>query len=327
MINILSIYLTQRLNITPTYKKHDKKSNKFGEIIYPGTGVTKEKINLIEQELKIQFPEDFRKYMLLYDDCTYSDTYFYIRDLRYPRRFTVLGDSWDSIRCMRKLELKSSTDIVAWNTDFFQRGIDLPKELLVIASTQGFDPGGEICICVEGEDYGKIYYWSMALYWDIGRELEDGGPVIWDHIFLLADSFAEFIESMTPEPDTDILLDRDIFIPRIDALFFSLALKLKGDRLSFPTTEDVQSVIPKIVQAEYHSFLHDKMPDHPILKVPEKCFPNIANTVAQGKELLTKLKPSEFPARWGYCILNAMLSDELIETTNPLKSIMLFSRW
>ncbi len=64
-----------------------------------------------------------------------------------------------------------------------------PKGILPI----GEDPGGNyICLNVnEGEDYGKIYFYDH----EVDNENNDG-TLNWDNLYLIADSFTEFIAKL-----------------------------------------------------------------------------------------------------------------------------------
>jgi SMI1-KNR4 cell-wall len=54
----------------------------------------------------------------------------------------------------------------------------------------GEDPfGNYICICLIGENYGKIYFYDH----EVENENEDG-TLNWDNLYLIANSFTEFLE-------------------------------------------------------------------------------------------------------------------------------------
>jgi len=64
----------------------------------------------------------------------------------------------------------------------------VPSNLLPIAS----DPGGnQICICVSGDDFGKIFFW------DHEREQEEGVAPTYDNVLFVADGFRAFLASLT----------------------------------------------------------------------------------------------------------------------------------
>jgi hypothetical protein len=79
--------------------------------------------------------------------------------------------------------------------DSYETFLDrIPKELIPIAC----DPGGnQICLGVrEGKYYGKIYFWNHeneAAIWDLPDDVETPW---WDNVYLVANSFEEFINKL-----------------------------------------------------------------------------------------------------------------------------------
>jgi hypothetical protein len=63
----------------------------------------------------------------------------------------------------------------------------LPKELIPIAS-DGF--ANQICLAVRGDNYGKVYFW------DHDWEAEEGEEPTYSNVYLIANSFAEFIDKL-----------------------------------------------------------------------------------------------------------------------------------
>lgn len=63
----------------------------------------------------------------------------------------------------------------------------LPKELLAIAYASGND---QICICIDGPNYGKIYFW------DIYNQAPENQEPWWENVYLIANSFTEFINGL-----------------------------------------------------------------------------------------------------------------------------------
>ncbi|MEZ4903851.1 MAG: SMI1/KNR4 family protein [Spirosomataceae bacterium] len=51
--------------------------------------------------------------------------------------------------------------------------------------------GNYVCICLKGENYGKIYFYDH----EVENENEDG-TLNWDNLYLIANSFTEFLEKL-----------------------------------------------------------------------------------------------------------------------------------
>ena len=63
----------------------------------------------------------------------------------------------------------------------------LPSELVAIAH----DPGGNlVCVAVDGDQKGAIFFW------DHEQECEDGEMPTYSNVYLIADSFSDFLSSL-----------------------------------------------------------------------------------------------------------------------------------
>ena len=66
--------------------------------------------------------------------------------------------------------------------------VRMPEELVPIAH----DPGGnQICIAVAGPKTGAVYFW------DHEEEADDDETPGYDNVYLIANSFNEFLNSLT----------------------------------------------------------------------------------------------------------------------------------
>ncbi|MCC8399133.1 MAG: SMI1/KNR4 family protein [Rickettsia endosymbiont of Platyusa sonomae] len=64
----------------------------------------------------------------------------------------------------------------------------IPKELIPIA---GDSFGNEICLCIQGENYGKVYFWDHE-----NEVMDPKQAPWWENIYLISDSFTEFLEGL-----------------------------------------------------------------------------------------------------------------------------------
>ena len=61
-------------------------------------------------------------------------------------------------------------------------------------------PGGnQICIAVTGEDKGKLFFWDHENERDLDKNPNDFG-----NVYLIANSFEEFVESLFAEDEEPI---------------------------------------------------------------------------------------------------------------------------
>lgn len=136
-------------------------------------------ITQIVSELDIQFPASYRAFLLKNNGGKPS-----------PNVFPISGDASDTHGILNELCCicrKNSNDLI------YKRGVfdgRVPHNLLVIGS----DPGGnQICLSVGGNDYGKVYFW------DHENEVEEGEEPDYRNVYLVANSFDEFLESLQDE--------------------------------------------------------------------------------------------------------------------------------
>ena len=98
--------------------------------------------------------------------------------------------SFDNIRCF--YGICSDTGSVMYNYDIFQvikaRHNRIPKNLLPIA-TDSF--GNEICLCIQGSNYRKVYFWDHE-----NEGMDDNEEPWWQNVYLIANSFDEFIDGL-----------------------------------------------------------------------------------------------------------------------------------
>jgi hypothetical protein len=134
----------------------------------PMRGVDEPDIIAFELWLKKRLPEDYKEFLRRYGHGrTSTDTTIYFQPLE-----EFNSDGWGAFELLYGLKeggysaLPKLADLLHGN---------LPDEFLAI----GRDAfGNQICLGLEGEDYGKIYFFDH----------ETGG------LYLIAPSFAEFVE-------------------------------------------------------------------------------------------------------------------------------------
>lgn len=145
--------------------------------------LTPEDIKKLELEYHINLPDDYKNFLLMHNggqsikDCCPLIEY--------------IGDNEQT---------GTDTDInyfAGIHNNYYHRLIPhyhamqgrIPQELLPIAENSG---GDEICLCIDGSNYGKVYFWAHE-----GEALAFGYKEPWyDNIYLVANSFKEFINSL-----------------------------------------------------------------------------------------------------------------------------------
>lgn len=144
-------------------------------------------IDTIAREVQQPIPEQYRKFFCAFGGQA-PGGYAYFGFLSpHPTMkrgvidvfFGVIpGDSYD----------------IFWNLQTYKGRI--PSKLLPIAS----DPGGNIiCLSLQGQDLGSVYFWDHSREEDVGGNEEPG----FSNVYLIARSLDEFINSLEMVPDDD----------------------------------------------------------------------------------------------------------------------------
>jgi len=144
--------------------------------------VTPEYVQSLESEFGFVFPPDYRQFLLAYN-AGYVEHPVMFR-VRNPNRYIDKRPFDRSLGIVRDEE-SSEMDIRGVYKCFEDW---IPSNLIPIASSAS-DP---ICMGMADATRGKIYLWDAA------RGDEDDGAV-----YLVADSFTEFLSRLYPEDDED----------------------------------------------------------------------------------------------------------------------------
>jgi len=145
----------------------------------------------LEETLKCYLPRDYLEMLLKYHlETTCLDSYPIIES-RYED-----GSAHDADGVTKFYSISRSTNddySIYQNLEIYRNRT--PKEMLPIAEAPG---SNLICLGIEGEYYGKVYYW------DHNWESDDDESPAYDNIYLIANSFTDFINSLYK---TDIELE------------------------------------------------------------------------------------------------------------------------
>lgn len=134
-----------------------------------------EEIKGLENKFRFQFPNEYREHLLKYNGG-------------YPDKSYFKGSCVDYFL---EFEKESSLDFYYVFRVFKDKEDPrMPRNIIPIAS----DPFGNfICISVEGEDLGFIYFWRHE------EEVEDGEIPDYRNMSLKAKSFNEFMNNLREE--------------------------------------------------------------------------------------------------------------------------------
>jgi cell wall assembly regulator SMI1 len=150
----------------------------------PRSPLRREDITRVERQLGVIFPEDYRRFLLRYNGGRPKPDLF---------RIEAAGPEWDDIMnwfyCINPGDMYGLVE----NNDELLRS-RMPPELIAI----GDDPlGNQICIAVKGSKKGSVYFW------DHENEAPDGEEPWWENVYLLADTFEKFVDSLYGDSTVD----------------------------------------------------------------------------------------------------------------------------
>jgi hypothetical protein len=137
--------------------------------------VTQAELQVFEHELGAEFPKDYLDFLLVHNGAKVKPNCF-VWNNKGHRNYNI-------VRYLFGLCELEWCSLRAYQKDYSSR---MPANLLPIGTDED---SSNICLSISGDDYGKVYFWDRHF------EVLDGIPDN-SNLFLLADSFTEFIDSL-----------------------------------------------------------------------------------------------------------------------------------
>lgn len=139
--------------------------------------VSEQQLTDIESKLDLQLPAEYKEFLLMYNGGRPKPGGFLIQVGEAKNRSLV-----DFFFCIKEGDIY---DLVKYHKRLKNR---VPDCLLPIAT----DPFGNIiCLSVSGPSYGKVYFW------DHEEETEEGEAPRCDNVYLISDTFNDFLKNLT----------------------------------------------------------------------------------------------------------------------------------
>ncbi|MDP9072483.1 MAG: SMI1/KNR4 family protein [Actinomycetota bacterium] len=158
-----------------------------------GGPATEAEIAAAERQLGVSIPMEYREFLAQHNGARPVFNYFAGSErwnLGVTDFFGV--GSFDDVALLRE------------RVEYQDR---VPPWLLPVAETEG---GNLICIALEGEDTGAVYFWFHE------GESDEGEPPATDNLYRLANSFKEYLAGLRPDveqshgaPPTAVWVDPD----------------------------------------------------------------------------------------------------------------------
>jgi hypothetical protein len=173
----------------------EQKFQSLGGIVPIGdTFVTvgEEELCSLENALHVKLPEYYRIFLMTYGASTFTEYVDFqpIQSLPLPASDTGKGHISSFYGASRDPYMSLEKAIAA----FYDR---IPVALIPI----GDDSGNKICLGIQGDEYGKIFYWGYQTEIDDEDYLEEHGTPLpkelkYQNVYLIADSFEDFIRRL-----------------------------------------------------------------------------------------------------------------------------------
>ena len=149
----------------------------FVQITRSEQSVALTEIKAVEAKLGFSFPEQYQKFLLTHNGGRPTPDVF---------RFVREGSSYSEsmVDWFLAIHTRDFNDFETYFDIYKIDQVRLPTELVPIAS----DPGGNlICISVNGENLGAVYFWD--------HDIEEDPPS-YANVRLIANSFDEFLGAL-----------------------------------------------------------------------------------------------------------------------------------
>lgn len=185
------------------------------------------KIKKIEKKYKLTIPEPYRQFLLLYEEGVPD------QDIQYSAIASIPWAGKENILSFGAflVAVDGSNSLEDYLRDYYER---IPGSLLPIATD---NTGNLICIGVSGAAEGKIYYWDheneLAAKIMLQMDLKGVSSIdeYWENIYLVAESFIDFIRSLQIENTTKIQNVSSIIVRKSMREGFIESMKLAREKL------------------------------------------------------------------------------------------------
>ena len=161
------------------------------EVREPESPIGLKDIEQAENEMGIKFPKDYKQFLLKVNGGhPIKDTFPVLQAIGNDPRQDSAEIAW-----LSAIYNGENYNLVKEYNLF--KGDRTPEDLLTIADDS---LGNKICLCIKGKNLDKVYFW------DFRGQNPDENEAWYDNVYLVAESFTDFINSLY-RVDVELLLD------------------------------------------------------------------------------------------------------------------------
>ena len=165
------------------------------------TPMTPDEVAALEAQLGKGLPSSYREFLLSYGATGFRNSVSIRSLVPLPARLSETGD----VRVSFFYGADDPSSVSAYSLTKSLRLLEgrVPPSLISIG---GETFGNQILLGIHAPDTGRVYYWDHENEWDEEDYLEDYGvpmppEVMYQNVYLLAESFDEFLDRLTIEED------------------------------------------------------------------------------------------------------------------------------
>lgn len=163
----------------------------------------------IEQKYGFRLPQDYKKFLLTYGRINYNHriSYSLINNIPKHNERGELGYFYSPL---------NNNDLISNIECYLGR---MPEKMIPFADITG---GDQLCIGVTEDVWGKIYFWDHDQ-----EHFDPSEEELWNNVYLVANSFSEFILSFQTVEDENLPKDLGIVSVKTTLEFLKLVEQFK----------------------------------------------------------------------------------------------------
>ncbi|NOU63355.1 hypothetical protein GC096_04765 [Paenibacillus sp. LMG 31461] len=167
----------------------------------------------IEQKYGFRLPQDYKKFLLTYGRINYNHPISYSLITNIPKH-----NERGELGYFYNLQ-NNNNDLISNIECYLGR---MPEKMIPFADITG---GDQLCIGVTEDVWGKIYFWDHDQ-----EHFDPSEEELWNNVYLVANSFSEFILSFKIVEDENLPKDLGIVSVKTTPEFLKLVEKFKSKK-------------------------------------------------------------------------------------------------
>lgn len=136
-------------------------------------------IKEFEKHINLKLPNDYVEFLLEYNGGRFKEDAYEMLEPTHKKHGLFQGIDW-----FFTLTEDYNNNLLKNFKLYLNR---MPEEFIPIGDD---GCGNKICLCIDGKNYGKVYFW------DHNWESDEGEEPTYDNLYLIANTFTEFVNKL-----------------------------------------------------------------------------------------------------------------------------------